>query len=130
VIVIPHSAAADALRPFVRDLVLRLYSNDIAPAETDTAARYSEVNGLGYAAITLAESDWTITEGPPAIARSAQKVITFTGAAGWVYGYYLTRAGTGRIAFSERFDKPVQILNNGDRIKVAAAVSFGGKRKP
>lgn len=128
-IVIPHGAAADALKPFVSGLVLRLYANDITPAETDTAARYQEVKGPGYTAIALAERDWTIIEGPPAIARSQQKVFTFTGAAGMVYGYFLTRATTGRIAFAERFPKPVEILNNGDRIKVAAAVSFGGKRK-
>ncbi len=35
------------------NLVLRLYTNNVTPGETDTASTYTEASGSGYSAITL-----------------------------------------------------------------------------
>lgn len=133
-IVVTHGGSADALRYFVNksapeDLVLRLYTNDVEPGESDEARKYIEAKGYGYAAVQLRAGDWTILEGPPAAARAAQKTFTFTGPLGKVYGYYLTRAHNGRLAYAERFPAPQEVASNGDRIKIAAMVTFRNARK-
>lgn len=102
-----------------QDLVLRLFTTNVTPGNTDTAATYTEAAGNGYAPITLTGANWTVTEGAPSEAAYPQQVFTFTGALGNVYGYYLTRATSGKIAWAERFsDGPYNIVNTGDQIKV------------
>lgn len=129
-LLVPNNGEGDALGYFVNkqtpeNLVLRLYTNNITPGETDTAATYTEATGFGYAAVTLAGATWAVTEGAPSSATYAQQTFTFTGAAGNIYGYYLTRATSGRIAYAERFtDGPYAIANNGDQVKIAPAVTF------
>lgn len=128
-IVVPNNGEGDFLSYFVNksspeNLVLRLFTNNITPAETDTAATYTEASGFGYAAITLTGASWTVTEGAPSNASFAQQTFTFTGALGNVYGYHCTRVTSGRIAYSERFtDGPYNIANNGDQIKITPAVT-------
>jgi len=107
------------------NLVLRLFTNDVTPSEADTAATYTEAIGSGYSAITLTGASWTITEGSPSTASYAEQTFTFTGALGNVYGYYLTRATSGRIAFAERFSAaPFAIATNGDQIKVTVQITL------
>ena len=53
----------DGLQYFVNkaapeNLVLRLYQSNTTPAETDTAATYTEATFTGYAPITLTGSSW------------------------------------------------------------------------
>lgn len=127
-LVVPNHGEGDALRYLVnnaapQDLVLRLFTNNVTPAETDTAATYTEASGNGYASLTLAGASWSITEGAPSFASYAQQTFAFTGALGNVYGYYLTRATSGRVAWAERFtDAPYNIQNNGDSIKVTPRI--------
>jgi len=112
--------AAAVAKAAAENLVLRLYISDTTPAETDTAATYTEATFTGYAAITLTPANWVITEGAPGDATYPQQ--TFTSSANQtpqtVYGYYLTRVTSGRIAWAERFPSgPYVIANNGDNIK-------------
>lgn len=105
-----------------QNLVLRLFTNNVTPGETDTAATYTEASGFGYAALTLAGASWTVPDGGPA--SFAQQTFTFTGALGNVYGYYLTRATGGELILAERFtDGPYNVVNNGDQIKVTPSIS-------
>ena len=106
------------------NLVLRLYSNDVTPAETDTAVTYTEVSGSGYAAITLTGASWNApTTGDPSFIDYAQQTFTFTGAAGNVYGYYMTRATGGELVYAERFTSaPYNVVNNGDKINVTPRI--------
>lgn len=131
-LVVPNNGEGDALNFFVNkanptDLILRLYTNNITPAETDVAATYTEASGSGYASVSLTGANWTITEGAPSDAAYAQQTFTFTGALGGggnVYGYYMTRTTSGRIALAERFsDGPYPIANNGDQIKITPKVT-------
>jgi hypothetical protein len=101
--------------------VLRLFVNNITPSETDVAATYTEASFTGYAAITTAGADWTITEGAPSAAACVQETFTSTAnqATQNVYGYFFTRVTSGRLWIAERFpDAPTPISNNGDTIKI------------
>lgn len=114
-VMVPNNSQGDILGFTVNkstpsDPVLRLFTNNITPAETDTAGTYTEASGSGYAAKTLTGSSWTITEGEPSNAAYAQQSFTFSGALGNVYGYYMTRTTGGRIILAERFsDAPVNV---------------------
>lgn len=129
-LLVPNNGEGDALSFFVNktapeNLVLRLYTNNITPAETDTAASYTEASGFGYASITLAGASWTVTEGAPSQAAFAQQTFTFTGNLGNVYGYHMTRLTSGRIAYAERFpDGPYTMVNNGDQIRVTPQITL------
>lgn len=88
------------------NLVYRLFTNNITPAEGDTAATYTEAAGGGYASKTLAGASWTVTPGNPSTAAYPAQTWTFTGAltaGATVYGYYVTRVTTGDLVLAETF---------------------------
>ena len=125
-LLLPNNGEGDALAAIVgktaaENLVLRLYSSNTTPAETDTTATYTEATFTGYAAITLTAASWTVTEGAPSNASYAQQTFTSSAAQATqnIYGYHFTRVTSGRIAWAERFPAgPYPIANNGDNIKV------------
>lgn len=131
-LLVPNNGEGDALEYFVnkgtpQNLILKLYKNNITPAETDTAATYTVADFTGYGDITLTGATWgSPSEGAPSSIAYAQQ--TFTSSAGSqsqaVYGYYMLRASSGRIALAERFsDGPYTIVNNGDAIKVTPTIT-------
>lgn len=131
-LLVPNNGEGDALSYFVnksapQNLVLKLYTNDKTPAEGDVAADYTEANFTGYAPVNMTGATWTITEGAPSEAAYPEQ--TFTSTAGSqnqnVYGYFLVRATSGRIAYAERFTTaPFNIANNGDQIKITAKITL------
>lgn len=124
--VYPNAGEDLALKALVnhtagQNLVLKLYTNNITPAETDTAATYTEAAGNGYSAITLTGSSWSISGGSGSY---AQQTFSFTGALGNVYGYFLVQATSGILVAAERFSgAPLNIANNGDQIKITPTIS-------
>lgn len=128
-LVIPNNGEGIALKALVnntapQDLVLRLFTNNITPAETDTAVTYTEAAGGGYAAKSLGGAGWTITEGAPSNAAFAQQSFNFTGVVGNVYGYYYTQVTSGVLVAAERFtDGPYNIQNNGDVIRITPQIT-------
>lgn len=107
-----------------RDLILRLFTSNTTPAETDTTGTYTEASGNGYASITLTGASWTVSGTAPTSIGYAQQTFTFTGALGDVYGYYLTRATDADLVAAERFTgAPFNIANNGDQIKITLAIT-------
>lgn len=106
-------------------LILRLYSNNKTPAETDTEADYTEAAGSGYSSISLTGASWGAASlGAPSSIAYAQQTFTLTGALGNVYGYYLTQTTSGKLVYAERFsDGPYNIQNNGDQIKVTPTIT-------
>lgn len=101
-----------------RDLIYRLFSNNVTPAETDTAATYTEVTGGGYAQKSLAGASWTVTGGNPTTASFAAQTWTFTGAiggSGTVFGYYVIRATDVDLVLAETFTSFTP-ATNGDNI--------------
>lgn len=105
---------------------LKLFSNNITPADTDTAGTYTEVTGGGYSSVSLTGSSWSATTATPSVASYAQQTWTFTGTiggSGIVYGYFLVQATSGTIMWSERDPSPFTPTNNGDQILLTPQIT-------
>jgi hypothetical protein len=108
-----------------QNLVLRLYSNNVTPSDTDVTGTYTEATFPGYAAITLAGASWNAAAAG-SIAYSAQQTFTrsSTGAAENIYGYYCTQLASTTLMYSERdASAPFAVTNNGDAIKITPSIS-------
>jgi hypothetical protein len=107
------------------DLVLGLYTNNLAPSATDTEDDYVEATGYGYAAHVFVPGDWVITPGNPTEAVYPEVIFTFTGALGNVYGYFVTEdASPPRLAWAERFtDGPYNVTGSGIQIAVTPKIT-------
>ena len=106
-------------------LWIRLFANNMTPAETDTTASYTEVSGHGYGEQALTAASWELTEGAPTEATHPQMEWIFTGEAGAVYGYYIVGESSGKVLWAERFsDGPYVINLDGDRIRVTPKITL------
>jgi len=105
-LVVPNSGEAALLTLALgANVTLKLYSNDKTPAETDTAANYTEVAGGGYVSKTLSSASWSIVAGAPSVASYTYQDFQFTGptnAPTTVYGYFVVNAA-GVLLWAERF---------------------------
>lgn len=105
-----------------QNLVLKLYTNDVTPGESDDEGDYTEASSYGYSPVTLTGASWGAASGG-SIAY-AQQTFTFTGALGNVYGYFIVQAVSGKLVWAERFaGAPYNIVNNGDQIKVTPTIT-------
>ena len=127
-----NNGEAQALRYIVNkdglteNLIYKLFTNNITPAETDTAGSYTEASGGGYADIELTGSSWVITPGAPAQAAYAQQEWTFSGALSGgasLYGYYALRAVTLDLMFAERFATARTPANVDDKLRLTPKVT-------
>jgi|PlaIllAssembly_1097288.scaffolds.fasta_scaffold66033_2 hypothetical protein len=109
-----------------QDLVLRLFTNNITPAETDDEGDYTEDSGDGYDHVDIAgASGWTWAAGDPSSLSYVECEFAYTGAGGNVYGYYITQVTSGIAVIAERFtDGPYNIQNSGDRILVTPSLTI------
>lgn len=129
-VVFTDAAEVVALKNYVNNtapesLVLHLYSNNITPAKTDVVGDYTEVSGNGYSSVTLNPASFTFSSGDPTTAAYPQVTFTFTGEAGNVYGYYVTRASSGDLQFANKFSNaPIYIANNGDEIRITLTITL------
>jgi hypothetical protein len=131
-LVVPNNGEGTALANFVNktapeDGVLKLFTNNITPAETDTAATYTEAAWTGYASQALTGAAATVTEGAPSNAAWPQKTFASTAdqAAASNYGYMVVGAVSGKIKWAERFTgAPYVVQNNGDQIQVIPIITF------
>lgn len=131
-IMVPNVSEVEGLKAFVghtaqnTTLTLKLFTNNVTPGETDTASTYTEASGFGYAAKTITGSSYTVaTASGTTTATYASQVWTFTGALGNVYGYFVIRADTGILMWSERFTNgPYNIANNGETITVPPNITL------
>lgn len=85
-------------------LTIKLYVNDKAPADGDTAADFTEMSTHGYASKSIATTDWAVTDNAGAAeATATAQVWTFTAApAVTVFGYFVVDAA-GVLRWAERF---------------------------
>lgn len=124
---VPDSAELIALKAFVghtaqsEDAVVGLFTSNITPADTDTAATYTAIEavGGGYVRKSILAANWVVTGNP--ITYAAQ-TWTFTGALNAnavIYGYFLLRATTLDIMWSENFGSGFQPLANNDALTLA-----------
>lgn len=129
-LLVPNASEVIMLEAFLnktapQDLVLKLYSSDTTPSETDTELTYTETTGGGYANVALTAASWAVTPGNPTNAVYPEIIFAFTGIAGNVYGYYVVQSVSGKIMWSERFTNgPFNIQNSGDEIKVTQQIAL------
>lgn len=108
-----------------QDLILKLYSSDTTPAESDTESTYTETSGGGYSSANFTAASWTVTPGAPSSAAYPEVTFTFTGSAGNVYGYFVVQSSSGKVMWAERFTNgPFNIQNNGDEIKITPQITM------
>lgn len=130
-LVVPNIGEELALKAFLnhtagQNQTLKLYKSNTTPAETDTAATYTESTFTGYASKSLTGSSWTVTQGAPSDATFAQQ--TFTSSADQTaencYGYFLVQASSGSLLWAERFTgAPFVIQNNNDAIQLTPKIT-------
>ena len=110
------------------NISIRLYANNVIPDENSTVATFTEVaNGLGYTTggQSLTPGSWSVISGNPSQAEHTEVTWTFTGAAGNIYGYYVTRDTGGELLWAERFTNgPFNITTNGDEIKITPRLTL------
>lgn len=127
-LVVSESAEQDFLDDILAHSVeLRLYSNNITPAKSDTAATFIEVSGGGYVPKLLTQPNWTISPGTPSQGVAPEQVFTFTGPVlgGLVFGYYFVRVSNGRLRWAERFtDGPYSVTFDGDVVRVTPRLNL------
>lgn len=129
-LLVPNAAEDLVLQAIVnktaaQTLVLKLYTNNVTPAEGDTEASYAEAGGSGYAAVTLTAASWTVTPGAPTAAEYPQVTFTFSGALGNVYGYFVVQTTSGKLMWAERFPgAPFNVQADGDQIKVTPRLTL------
>ena len=108
-----------------QNLVLKLYSNNITPSDTDVAGTYTEATFAGYASITLAGASWNAAASG-SISYGSQQTFTrsSTGAPENIYGYYVVQLASGILVYSERDGAaPFAVTNAGDAINITPTIS-------
>lgn len=108
-----------------QDCYLKLFTNNVTPAQTDTEASYTEATGGGYTHKAITGSSWGFTEGATGTsvgtASYSTQTWTFTGyltSSATVYGYYLVQQASGKLLYAEATASPYQPVNNGDTFSV------------
>jgi hypothetical protein len=106
-----------------QNFVLKLYQNNITPAESDTAATYTESTFTGYSAATLTGASWGSASGG-SIAYATQ-TFTCSGAGSEdCYGYFVVQASSGTLVYSERGSGvPFVITTIGDNVQVTPTIT-------
>lgn len=106
------------------NLVLKLFKNNITPADSDTAGTYTEAVFGGYAGITLTGANWNAASGG-SITFNAQQTFTCNAAAtDDIYGYYLVQTTSTVLIWSERDGSaPFAVRNSGDAVKVTPTIT-------
>lgn len=113
----------------VRPGVLRLYTNNITPLDSDIATRYTECTLAGYSPIALQNLTWT-TRVAGGVAFKAAAPVTYvfnpySGPQITVYGSYCTVSSTGQdMYYASPFSTPFRVSLAGDRLQVVPAVSL------
>jgi hypothetical protein len=108
-----------------QNLVLKLYSNNITPAEGDTAATYTEATFAGYVAKTLTGATWNAAAAG-SIAYSAAQTFTrsSTGANETIYGYFVIQTTSTVLLYSERDGAaPFNVTNAGDAVTLTPTIT-------
>lgn len=111
------------------NFTLRLFVNDVTPADADVTGTHTEMSTHGYAAKTLITTSWTVAQaGGVAEATYAEQVWTFSAAAAvTVYGYDIVGATSAILLWEERFAVPRVIQNSGDQIKITPKKTYEKK---
>lgn len=116
------------------NLTLKLFTNNITPAETDVASTYTEATFTGYSAVTLTSSQAAGTWAAPTVSANLANSVygtlatyTITASTQTVYGIFAIFASSLTIAFSQAFGAG-KALSSGavnDQITITPSLQFG-----
>ncbi|MGH7605420.1 MAG: hypothetical protein ACRENK_15670 [Gemmatimonadaceae bacterium] len=125
---VTEASQADMLADIVRDpCTIRLYAND--PGDSPSSADFQELDGGGYAPKPMRSAGWDMSLAP-SLASYGKQAWEFTGPAGVVRGYYVTRNSDGRLRWFDPLPGgPMNIANDGDQIAVSVELSLSGSRE-
>lgn len=109
--------------------VLRLFTNNVTPDQSYTAASFTEASGGGYAAKSITGTSWVIsTDGSnKGSAAYAAQTWTFTGAlsgSAVIYGWYLVEVTSGLLLACERITNSFQPGTNGDQLIITPTIKL------
>jgi len=103
------------------DFLLKLFTNNVTPADTDTGATYTEMTGQGYVAKTLAQASWGVAamNALKAEANYAEQSFVFSaGGPATIYGHYIIGATSGTLISVVKWDAARTVQNANDTIKI------------
>ena len=102
------------------NLRLKLFKNDITPANGDLVAAYTEADFAGYSDIELLGANWVASGAGPSQLQYPQQsfIANADQTAQTIYGAYTIRATEGILVHTERFATPAVVQSNGDTVKV------------
>ncbi len=103
-----------------RELILRLYTNNINLDYYLEIDDFKEATGGDYTTIILEVDGWKFGfKADDPIATYPEQVFSFKGPVGLVYGYYLTNEDGNIVRWAEKFaDVPYDVLRMGDTVTV------------
>ncbi len=106
--------------------LLKLFTNNVTPGDTDVASTYTEMTGQGYSAKTLTKGNWSVvSSNGVGTATYAAQTWTFSGGtAVTAYGYYIVDATSGLLLWAEPFGTAKVIQNVGDQIIITPAFTL------
>lgn len=107
--------------------LLKLFVNNIALADADVAATYTEMSTQGYAAKTLTMGSWTVASSSSVgTGTYAAQTWTFdgTGGATTVYGYFVVDSVSGLLLWSELFNSAKLIQFSGDQVILTPTITL------
>jgi hypothetical protein len=105
--------------------VIHLYEANLTPIETTTIGDFSETTKVGYTAMTLTSTYWTVTtlDGNVTTAMYSQQTFSFTTGAD-IYGYYITDTSAA-LLWCERFTgAPFRLPSGGGTIAISPRVTL------
>ena len=127
-LVVCQKAEQDAVHRVVDQArSVHLYGNKRTPTRHDGVSDFIEVEGGGYEPLALDPAEWAVQDDNGG-SKAVYPVYTwrFSGAAGYVYGYYVAD-GTGKLLWAEMLDPgPFLAANPGDFFTLKLA--FGLRR--
>lgn len=105
---------------------LKLFVNNVTPADGHTVSDYTEMSTHGYSAKTLSLASWSVaSSGGVGTGTYAAQTFSFTSAASvTVYGYYVVDSSTGALLWAERFATPYNIQFTGDAIVITPTITL------
>ena len=108
-----------------RNLVLKLFSNDLAYTEDVVAGDLTEATFTGYSAITLTGANWTPAEADPTTLSHAES--TFSSSADQtpelIYGHFYVHETSGTLIAVHKWDSSVTIQSDGDAIRITPVLT-------
>ncbi len=112
------------------NLTLKIFKNNIPPAEGDTAGTYTVADFTGYSDKTLTSSQsggtWAVPTTATGITSSTYGTDqTWTvGSAQTIYGYYVVFASSGILALAEAFTSGAKSIDTPDVITITPKIQF------